>query len=175
MCNEQRCHLRLVHPDSHPIAGDSRLRNFEESAANPVAIADTYRLIRQPIDREVFPELPVDEIASTKLLLPIAIGVNLIDKNGSVFATMPSQISLSVADNVEPAYHASTLNRLLPYGGMDGLPRHEMSRGKPTFTESKCAIVFFIPRSLSPTHLTKRALKDHARTCYCRTMHKCAQ
>jgi len=50
-----------------------------------------------------------------------------------------------------------------------------MSRGKPTFTESKCAIVFFIPRSLSPTHLTKRALKDHARTCYCRTMHKCAQ
>jgi len=52
------------------------LRNFEESAANPVAVADTHLLIGQPIDREVFPELPVDEIASTTLLLSISIVVN---------------------------------------------------------------------------------------------------
>jgi hypothetical protein len=74
------------------------VRHFEESAANPVTIADTHLLIRQPI---AFLELPVGEIASTKLPLPMALGVNLIIKNGSMLATMQSQVSLSVADNVE--------------------------------------------------------------------------
>lgn len=90
--------LLSVHPDSRSVADDSRVRHFEESAANPITIAATHLLIREPI---AFLERPVGEIASTKLPLPIALGVNLINKNGSVLATMPSQVSLSVADNVE--------------------------------------------------------------------------
>jgi hypothetical protein len=36
--------------------------------------------VRQAIDGEVLPELPIGEIVSTQFVLPIAIGVDLITK-----------------------------------------------------------------------------------------------
>jgi hypothetical protein len=36
-------------------------------------------LVRQAVDGEVLPELPIGEVVSTELALPIVIGVNLIN------------------------------------------------------------------------------------------------
>jgi hypothetical protein len=55
------------------------------------------------------------------MVLPIPIGIYLIDKYGPVFAAMARQVSLSVAVYVETAYHARAFNRRLPYAGMDRL------------------------------------------------------
>jgi hypothetical protein len=59
---------------------------------------------------------------STELALPMMIGVDLINEDGPVLATVPSQVPLPVAIDVELTYHVSALNRCLPNGGVDGLP-----------------------------------------------------
>jgi hypothetical protein len=79
-------------------------------------------LRRQAVDREVLSELPIGEIVSTKLALPIMIGVYLIDEDGPVLAAVPNQIPLAVAIDIESPYHAPALNGCLPNGGADGLP-----------------------------------------------------
>ena len=121
MRDQQRGHLRLLHADAHPVTGNARLRHFEQSAADPVTVADADLLVRQAVDGEVLPELPIDEVGSTELALPIVIGVDLINENGPVLAAVPSQVPLPVAVNVEPPYHAPALNWRLPNGGADGL------------------------------------------------------
>ena len=89
-----------------PVAGDARLRHFEQGAADPVAVADAHLLVRQAVDGEILPELPIGEVVSTELALPIAIGVDLIDEDGPVLAAVPGQVSLPVAVDVEPPHHA---------------------------------------------------------------------
>src|SRR6266704_2934127 len=124
--DQQRRHLRLIHADAHSVTGDSRLRNFEHCAADPIAVADTHLSVGQAVDREVLPELAIDEVVSTKLPLPIAIGVDLIDEDGPVLAAVPGQIPLPVAVDIEPTHHTPALNRCLPNAGVNGLssPRH---------------------------------------------------
>src|SRR6516165_10360512 len=79
---DQQCgHLRLVHADPHSVAGDARLRHFEQSAADPVTIADANFLVRQTLDGEVFSKLTIDEIAPTEPALPIVIRLDLIDED----------------------------------------------------------------------------------------------
>ena len=73
-------------------------------------------------DGEVLPELPIGEVISTELALPIVIGVDLINENGPVLAAVPYQVPLPVTVNVEPPYQAPTLNGCLPNGGVDGPP-----------------------------------------------------
>jgi hypothetical protein len=51
--------------------------------------------------------------------LPIATGGNLIDKDGSVLAAMPRQISLTIAVDVAPPHHAPTRHGGLPGRGVD--------------------------------------------------------
>src|SRR5689334_23086550 len=59
----QQCrHPRLVHSDADPIAGNTRLSDFEHGAADPITIADTHNVVEQSFDCEVLPELSVDEI-----------------------------------------------------------------------------------------------------------------
>jgi hypothetical protein len=53
------------------------------------------------------------------LALPVAIGLDLVQKNRAVFAAMPCQIALTVAIDVEPPRHAPAQNRLLPNRGAD--------------------------------------------------------
>jgi len=120
---DQQCgHLRLVHADAYPVTGDARLCHFEQRAADPVTIANAHLLVGQAVNGEVFPELPIREVVSVELALPVAIGVDLIDEDGPVLAAVPNQIPLPVAVDVEPTYHASALNGCLPNGGVDGLP-----------------------------------------------------
>jgi hypothetical protein len=55
------------------IAGDARLRHFKDGTPDAKAIPDTHLAIGQPIDGEILPELPIAEIASTGLGLPIPV------------------------------------------------------------------------------------------------------
>src|SRR5579863_5228107 len=121
MLEQQRGHFRLIHTDTYPVACHPWLRHFEKSAADPVTVADAYFRVRQAIDREVFSELPVDEVASRQLLLPIAVGIDLIDKHGATLAAMAGQIPLSVAIDIEPTRHARAVDPCLPNGGMNRL------------------------------------------------------
>src|SRR5262249_26511136 len=108
--------------DADPIAGDARLRHFEQAIADPVMIANAHFSIRQSLDREILSELAIGKVVSTELVLPITVRFDLIHKNGPVFAAMPRQISLAVSIDIEPSCHPSAVNRRLPDGGVDGFP-----------------------------------------------------
>ena len=120
MGDEERCHLRLVHPDADPVASDARLGHLEKGAPDPVAIADADLVIGQAVDGEILPELPIGEVASAEMAFPIAIGVDLIDEDGPVLAAVPRQISLAIAIDVEPPHRSPALNGRFPDGGVDG-------------------------------------------------------
>jgi hypothetical protein len=109
-------------PDADPIAGDARLRHFEQGIADPVMIANAHFGIRQSLDCEILSELAMGKVVSTELVLPITIRFDLVDKDCPVLAAMPSQISLAVTLNVEPPSHSPALNRCPPDGGVDGSP-----------------------------------------------------
>jgi hypothetical protein len=90
-------------------------------SADPVTVSDTHLCVWQAIDSEVLAELSVSEAGSTQLVLPISMGIVLIDQYGPVFAAMARQVSLSVAVYVETAYHARAFNRRLPNASIDRL------------------------------------------------------
>jgi len=51
----------------------SRLRHFKDGTPDAISIPDANLAIGQPIDGEILPELPIAEIASTELVLPIPV------------------------------------------------------------------------------------------------------
>src|SRR5262249_32706539 len=108
MLHQQGGHTRLVHSDSNPVAGHARLRHFEQRAANPITVADADLVVRQSLHREVLAELSKHEVVSPELPFPIAIGIDLVDENGPVLATVTLQISLAVAVDVQPPDLAAT-------------------------------------------------------------------
>jgi hypothetical protein len=78
--DEQCGHLRLVHADADPIAGNARLRHLKHGGPDPIAIADAHLVVGQPFDGEILPELPTAEVASAEMALPVAMGFNLVPK-----------------------------------------------------------------------------------------------
>src|SRR6187200_665638 len=96
MGDEQRRDARVVHADPDAIAGDARLRDLEDGGANPETVADADLVVAQPLDGEVLAELPIDEVVSTELSLPVAVGVALVDEHGPLLAPVPGQIALAV-------------------------------------------------------------------------------
>jgi hypothetical protein len=94
------------------------------------------RRMRCHFTGEILPELPKAKVASAEPVLPIAIGVNLINEDGPMLTAVARQIPLTITIDVEPAYHAPALNGRLPDRGADHLPRHTMSCGRPTFIEA---------------------------------------
>ncbi len=116
MRHQQRGHARLVHANAHAVAGHTRLGHFEERAAHLVAIANEYFVVGQPIHGKVLAKLAPDEIVAPQFLLPIAIRADLVDEDGTMFASVPGEIALSVTDNVQladdtPAFHRAFPNR----------------------------------------------------------------
>src|SRR6476659_11012389 len=101
MLHQQGSHARLVHSDSNPVAGHPGLRHFEQRAANPITVANADLVVRQSLDREVLAELAEHEVPSAEFPFPIAIGINLVDENGAVLASMTVQISLAIAVDVQ--------------------------------------------------------------------------
>ena len=117
--DQQRGHVRLLHANAEPVAGDARLRHLEQGGADPVTIADADLGVGEALDREILAELTGNEVRSTEMLLPVAIGLVLIDEHGPLLAAMTRGITLAVAIDVEPPHLARPLDRRLPDAGMD--------------------------------------------------------
>ena len=82
-------------------------------------------VVGQAVDREILAELAISEVVAAKLSLPIAVRIDLIDKDRAMLAAMPLQIALTIPVDVEPPHHSTALHRRFPDCGMDGfaLPR----------------------------------------------------
>jgi hypothetical protein len=72
-------HARLVHANADAIASYPGLGDFEQSAANPIAIAEIDAVVGQAFDRKIFAELSVSKVSSLKPLLPVAVGLDLME------------------------------------------------------------------------------------------------
>jgi hypothetical protein len=120
--DEQRGHSWLVHANADPGAGDARLRHLENSAPDTVNDRRCTLVIGQTSDSEILPEFSKSEVASAKVVLPIAIGINLIDEDGPMLAAVSGQIPLTIAVDIEPPHHPPALNRCLPNGSVNSLP-----------------------------------------------------
>ena len=106
MGNQKGRHPRLVHPDADAIARHTRLRYLEYPASDSVAVADAHLGIGQAVDGEVLAKLPATEISPAKFALPVAIAIDLVDKDRPMFAAMPDQVALPVPIEIEPPRHA---------------------------------------------------------------------
>ncbi len=115
MGNRQRGQLGIIHPDTHPEAGDPRLGDLEHRAADPVPVADAHLVVGQPLHGEVLPELPVLEVIPAQLVLPVPVGLELADEHRPLLAAVPGQITLPVTIDIQPPHHPRPGDRLLPH------------------------------------------------------------
>src|SRR5262249_37368411 len=112
-CQQSR-HPGLVHPNADAIAGNARLGDLEQRAADLIAGADTHRLVGQSFDREVLAELSMDEVGPLQLLLPMAIRFDLVHEDGALLAAVPGQVTLTVPVQIQPADPTAATHRILP-------------------------------------------------------------
>src|SRR5271165_2644491 len=118
---DQQCgHLRFPQPQADPVTGHPRLADFEDGLADPVSIADANLIVRQTLDREILAEMAGLQVVAVQFARPIPVGVKLIHQHGAVFATVPTEVALAVAVDIEPADHPRARHRLLPHSGVDG-------------------------------------------------------
>ena len=59
----------------------------------------------------------MDEIGPVQLFLPVAIGFDLIDEGGSLFAAVAAQIALAVSIQIQPADPAPAVHGIFPDRG----------------------------------------------------------
>src|SRR4051812_4047114 len=103
MRDEQRRNAGVIHSDPHAVTGDPGLADLEERASDLIAVTDAHLVVGESFDGEVLGELPVHEVASAKLALPIPVRLDLVDEHRTHLASMPGEIALSVAFDVELA------------------------------------------------------------------------
>src|SRR6516225_637664 len=115
----QQCgHPGLVHPNADAIAGNARLSDLEQRAADLITVADVHGIVGQSLDREVFTELSVDEVGPLQLLLPIAIRFDLVDEDGLLLTPVADQVALTVSFQIQPADPTAATHRILPDRGV---------------------------------------------------------
>ena len=122
----QQCrHPGLVHPNADAIAGDARLSDLEQCAADLITVTDVNGIVRQSFDREVLAELSVDKVGPLELVLPVAIRFDLVDEDGSLLTPVAGQVALAVSVQIQPADATAAIHRSLPDPGVYGtiLPR----------------------------------------------------
>ncbi len=90
------------------------MRHLEQCVADLITITDAYGVVRQSFDREVLAELAMDEVRSRQLLLPVAIGLELVDEDGAVFAAVTRQVALTVSFQIQAACAAAAAHAVLP-------------------------------------------------------------
>ena len=145
MRHDERRHLRLIHPDAEPVAGDARLRHFEQRASDPVTVADAHLGVGQAVDREILAELTVSEVAAAKLSLPIAVRIDLINEDRAMLAAMALQIALAIAVDVEPPRHATALHGRFPDSGVDSLALPRDVAREPDIDRKQARHLFLVP------------------------------
>jgi hypothetical protein len=126
MLHEQRRYPRVVHPDTHPVAGDARLSHLEQRLADPVSIPDAHLVVRQAVDGEVLTELAVREIVASQEFLPVPVGAELVHEDCAVLAAVTAEVPLPVTLDVEAPHHDRPAHRRLPHTRVHGAapPRH---------------------------------------------------
>jgi hypothetical protein len=102
------------------------LADFDDRAADPEPVADTDLFVRESFDGEVLAETAVDEIRPAKIVLPVAVGSELIDHNGPLLSAVARKIGLPVPSQVQPSREDSPRFRPFPNRGSDrlSLPFH---------------------------------------------------
>jgi len=119
--NQQSSHPRFVHPYADAIAGDSRLGDLEERATDAELVADTDLRIGQTLNCEILSELSKGEIYAVEFILPVAIGIDLVNEYCTVLAPVAHQIPLRVTLDVQSPHHALAVNWILANGCADSL------------------------------------------------------
>src|SRR5260370_19639123 len=115
----QQCrHSALVHPNADAIAGNARLRDLEQRAADLITVADAHGIVGQSFDRKVLAELSVNEVGPPQLLLPVTIRFDLIGEDGALLAPVPFQVALTVSVEIQPGNAAAAAHGILPYPGV---------------------------------------------------------
>src|SRR6516165_5469116 len=101
MRNHKSRHLRVIHSNPEPIAGNAGLCHLEYSAANLVPVSYADFIVRQAVDGKILSELSVLEIIPAEIGFPISIGFNLVDHHGPLLAPMSGQVCLAVTVKVQ--------------------------------------------------------------------------
>src|SRR5580704_8532400 len=119
MRDQERSHLRVVHPYTDAIAGDARLRHLKQRAADPVAISDADFVVGKAIDRQVLPELTILKVVALDVHLPVTIGVELIDHHSTMLSAVTCQVALTITVEIETARHHPACYGTLTDSGVD--------------------------------------------------------
>jgi hypothetical protein len=123
---QQRRHSGLVRPNANAITGNSRLRDFEECASDPIPVADAHRISGQSFNCEILPELSarpqVAQVGPLQVLLPVTIRLGLVDKNGSLFTSVPGEVALAVSVEIQPGDPTAPVHWILPDRRAHGAP-----------------------------------------------------
>src|SRR5215469_5520080 len=104
----------MIHPDADAVAGHAGLGDLEQRRADPILVADAHLVVGEPLDRKVLAELAVDEVPPVQLLLPVAIGSELVDEHGALLTAMAGNVTLPIALDIEPRHAATPVDRSLP-------------------------------------------------------------
>jgi hypothetical protein len=114
VAGQQRGHARLFEPDPDLEASHARLRDLEQRGADAEAVADADLVVGQAGDGEVLAEAAADVQLAPQLLLPVAIGLGLLDEHRAVLAAVADPVRLVVAVDVEPVDVPPISDRLRP-------------------------------------------------------------
>ncbi len=121
MRHDQRGHPLVAHSDAEAPAGDARLGDLKDGAANPVSVSDADVAVRHSFDREVFTKLTEFEIRALEEIRPVSIRVELIHHHGTLFAAVSGEIGLTITNEIETTGKHPTLDRAFPDRGPDWL------------------------------------------------------
>jgi hypothetical protein len=91
------------------------------------------------INAKFSPNCPKAEVIPAKFPLPVAVAIDLVDKDGPMFAAVADQVTLSVTVEIEPPRHAPARNCALSVVWTVS-PCHAISFERPTLTDNSRAI-----------------------------------
>src|SRR5262249_7564401 len=100
--------------------GDPRLGDLDLGLAYPEPVTDADLVVGQSVDGEVLAERAVLEAVEAEELLPAPVRVGLVHQYGAPLTTVPGQVAVSVAVDVQAAHHPRAVDRLLPDAGVHG-------------------------------------------------------
>ena len=143
MRNKQGRHLGIVHANSEAIAGDAGLRHFKDRSADPVSVPNANLIVGETFDGEILSKLSVLEVISAEFALPIAVGFELINHDGTMFAAVACEIGLAIAVQIEPSSKDPPGDRAFPDRGADDFALPRDLAGRPTLTDRSFGIGSF--------------------------------
>ena len=118
--DQQRRQPRLAHPHADPETGHPRLGDLELRLTDPQPVADADLVVCETFDGEVLPERAALEVVTTEELLPVPVGLDLVDEHGALLPAVPCEVALPVAVDVEAPHHPRPVDRALPHAGVHG-------------------------------------------------------